>query len=941
MADNPFAQFLDPTMSSPAGPLLKMLLTYLADSALTGSSSMLRFSTMDASRSIEANWQAARNSQMQATLFGNLASQQSKAMTTQLMEGFYQTLGYDAVAARYNAGRTGAGILGWGINETLGRQWKQGLGNLYSAAFERRAYEAPDGNFYRMRSDYARVGDRLLQMHYQQGAFGPASFAEVGAVAASLISSGRYDYMLGTGGRRAVTDARGNYIDAQGNRITDEAVLDRMRREAPSGGEFWEQDNSGAWNISSRSSKIAQDVRAYSKALTTLQDVLGGDMNQVLDTLDKLFGSNATAISAPRLQNIANNLRHSMASTGVGLQAMATMAGVGFGYIGPYGGTEIQGLQMANTASYFLGAGLSVEGVKGDVYGSSLLMHQANRIVSGDARYMAAAYTVYADKNNLDVHAADSYRRFTEALGSTSRTAGSLNEWMRNLAGPGNDAYLTSVLNSDRTTALIGEFDITMDMMQQDVARANRTREAQYRQLVETYNKSAGTSFSVNELIGGDFALMDSEQVFNAVYNSVLGSNGGNRTEARRLAEQAAKIQRNTARSVFYGMTGAEAEQTMVNARKAQRARNTSMFRDEMISVYGDAIAGLTDSQRAGGLEGVFQSIISRTAPGSENRANVTDILLGAIGLTSEQIKAFGTIDDLSNQTALREFFSGNYDTVADQYKRIMGRSFKTTGDRDADLASMSKELMQTALRTQLVSPAIWRGMMRGDAVIPEGSGSYEQLRSRALTASMVLQREGLSETDRLAAEKDLKNWADVTEGDEARLISVAVATNRTKDLWSSTGRDALQKELDIQNRIEEYVDRSGFGKGSDPAKRRGLIGTVRRLYDAAGALTGEQRSALSKSIQVQNGQVSFDADMLNGMSSDALTVAQQSIIDLIRQQSGRGVSDTTLTEMARDPLKLLDSNDPIAQLITMLREMLGEIINKLPGNGMPGVGTG
>ena len=97
-------------------------------------------------------------------------------------------------------------MIGWGVDTFLGDQWRAGLSNMYSAAFSRRAYEAPDGRYYRMRTDYRELGDTLLKQHFEQGLFGSASFREVGGVAAALIRSGRYDYYGRMGGRRATDE---------------------------------------------------------------------------------------------------------------------------------------------------------------------------------------------------------------------------------------------------------------------------------------------------------------------------------------------------------------------------------------------------------------------------------------------------------------------------------------------------------------------------------------------------------------------------------------------------------------------------------------------------------------------------------------------------------------------------------------------------------------
>lgn len=914
-AGNPLAGLLQ-------NPYLQMGLSYLLDNMLSGSSALLKYSNMTTGQSIAANWERARTSQLQAAMFGSIMDAQSSRMTRDLIAGGYRALGYDAPSAYYNAGKTGMGMIGWGVDTFLGDQWRAGLSNMYSAAFSRRAYEAPDGRYYRMRTDYRELGDTLLKQHFEQGLFGSASFREVGGVAAALIRSGRYDYYGRMGGRRATTNADGEFIDAEGNRASGD-VLKMLQEQDAAGTGYWERNQSGNWQLTKRSDAIARDVREYSRALTKLQDVIGGDMNQVLDTLDKLFGSNATTLSAQRLNNITSNLRHSMTATGFGLQQMATMAGVGFSYIGPYGGTEVQGMQMANTAAYFLGAGISVEGVKSDIYGSSLLMHQANRMVSGDARYMAAAYVAYADANNLDVHDRGSYQKFVAALGDTSRTAGSLNEWMRQNGPQGAGAsYYSAILNSDRTTNLIGEFDITMDMMQNDVMKANRARGAQYKGLVDRLNKRLGSNMTVESLLGGDYTAMSSDQVYEAVMKSASAA-GMSRADARVLAAEASNIQRNTARRAFYGMSAAEAEQTMINAEKARAAKEASLFQDAMADIYGDALS-LLDEGRAGGLEGVMQSLMAGKK--DKEAMTVADVMLGAIGLTSEQ-SALLDKGQLRTQGYLTSVFKQNRGTIEAHYKRVFGRSYAGKGG----IEGMTKELMQQAMKTRYTSSAIWTGTMKQDAEMKDDS-AYSAVRSKALTASMVLQRGNLTDKEKSEALADLKEWADATEGPEAELVSVAIEAGHSDDLWSEEGRENLQGLVDQRHKIEQYVENS-YGS-EHKTQRRKLTRAMKRLQGQISKLTDAERAGIAEAVSIgEDGSVNFDNKKLKELGFSGIDAGRIKVRveDVVEAQRREGISNETLEKMARDALTLTNSNDPISILISKLQEWFNQLMERLP----------
>ena len=163
-AGNPLAGLLQ-------NPYLQMGLSYLLDNMLSGSSALLKYSNMTTGQSIAANWQRARTSQLQAAMFGSIMDDQSSQMARDLIAGGYRALGYDAPSAYYNAGKTGMGMIGWGVDTFLGDQWRAGISNMYSAAFFRRAYDSPDGRYYRLRTDALSLGQSPLKQHFAQWLF--------------------------------------------------------------------------------------------------------------------------------------------------------------------------------------------------------------------------------------------------------------------------------------------------------------------------------------------------------------------------------------------------------------------------------------------------------------------------------------------------------------------------------------------------------------------------------------------------------------------------------------------------------------------------------------------------------------------------------------------------------------------------------------------------
>lgn len=926
-------------------PYAQMAIEWLMDSLTSGRGSLLKYSNFTRGRSLEYNFNRAATNTLQAQMFGYRMQEQSEWMAQQLVAGAYKALGYGEESAQYQAAKTGMAPVVWGIDNFLGDQWNNGLETMYSAAFGRRAYESSNNNYARMTTDYRQLGDTLLKMHYQQGRFGSASFDEVGAIAANLIGSGRYDTIGGAGGRIATYNEKGEMVGRDGRVLSEKNKADleeieQVRNGDKEGTGFWTKDASGKDVVTTRADVIAGDVRAYSKALTKLQDVIGGDMTEVLDTLDKLFGSNATALSPERLNNVTDSLRQSMTATGMSLQQVATMAGTAFSYIAPYGGSETQGLQMANTASYYLGAGINVEGVKSDVYGSALLQYQGNRITNGDARWMAVAYQAYADKNNLNVHDKATYSKFIDALGNTPMTAGNLHKWAQETTGFG-EAYFNAVSNNDETTKLIGEFGFTMDMMQQDTEKVQKKREASFGTLLTDVNKKLGVGKkikSISDLVGGNIMELNDTQVFENVYKNATAA-GMSREQARVFAGDAARMMRSTAKSVFYNMSDGEAVQTVINSRKAQQARTQLLYQEQLKDLYGDAADKLGESGRQGGFGGVVQELMKDRAPGEA--ANFAEILMATVGITNGFDK-----NELMDVNNISNIIDKNSSQIEARYKRVYGDKAAKGKTKD----QMARQLIQDSMKISTTASEISTSKMRSDAKLD--MKSYAELKARALEANLILSgtKGELSADERKNLYGTIHEWTKVTDlsnSPNAERIQIAYDLKMLEDLNSEEGKARIDAEIEKQHAINDFIKQSN--KTATDDQRKVIAKNVRSLQTALDGMTEDQRSQFAETITGvdKSGKITYDEKKLTelkkglGDNADSIVKGAQdaSAVLLKSQMEGRNNTWTDqsakfFSDITKDAITLTNSNDPIQNLLGYFKSFAQELFGRLPDKG-------
>lgn len=913
-------------------PYAKMALDWLMDTLVSNKSDLLKFSNMDPSRSFAANFQQNYNHQLQKVMFGYNMRAQGDRMAQRFTQGIFSAFGNDQASSFYQSNKVGAGIIGWGVDMLLGDKWNEGMSTIYGSAFGRRAYEMRNGgDFTAMQSDYTQLTDNLLKMHFEQGAFRNLSFSDVGGLAAHLIGSGRYDTFQYLNGRRA-TSINGEFIGPDGKPATGDALA-ALQKNDPHGTGAWERQGVNdkgeeVWGLVKRSDVIANDVKQYAKAIGKLQDVIGGDMPQVLDTLDKLFGGSATAMSPQRLDALTSNLRHSMTATGMSLQQVAALAGTGFNYIAPFGGTEAQGVSMANVASYYIGAGITREGVKADVFGSMIQQRQANRMIDGSARYLAAAYRAYADDRKLNINDRASYDKFLQELGDTQLTQGNLNNWMRKHTKH-SEAYFSAITHSEATTRLIEQFDMSADLLGDDVRAVNKMRKAEFTKML----RENGVKGSLKNVIG-DYENMTDDEVRDSV-RANLAHSGLSADKIEVIAEKAAEIQGGTATTILGGTRG-EATQLTRNYAMAERARKQKLYQDQLKDLYGKFGEALDEKGTAGGVEGVMQLLIA----GNDDKTAIgfTDVVLATVGLTSAQAHGLSAAD-IKDSAKLAAVFNQNEDKIKAQYKAVFGKDYEgKKGEKTEErVANMTKALMGKAMESRYTASAIWGSQMKQGAKL-SGNQTYESVQAQAIAASMVLQNPNADPKAKEEAVKALGAWSSVTEGEDAALVNTAIEEGKVEDLWTEEGRKGLKKKMAQNQKIDEYVNMSYENTEANAEKRATLQKAVKTLQSskAFSGLSGAQRSKLSDMLQFdENGKLKdFTADQVKALESMGFDAAKQKELmgqlRSVEAAQNPNLSAESRMEAMHSAITLTDSNDPMTVLGNKFTDLFQQILNAI-----------
>lgn len=751
-------------------PLIAMILQPIVGTMFAGSGSLLNPATYDQSKSLNANVQRSMDAQAYSNTFGSLAAAQTRANTNDLLSGILQrSFGYSQEAAANALNGSGWGAISSVVNMALGSGTAgNALNNVYTAAFNRRYLVNGVGangvdNLNRYANDYRGVGERMLTEHYVNRSYGSMSLEDTSALYSSLIGTGKYDN-IGKGSPNAA----------------------KQKADA-----------------------IAKDAKEYSKALSTLKDTLGGSVAEIIQSVESLYQTGIGSISPQQLSNMANNLTHAVAVTGVNQNKLAHMSAVAYQYIAPYGGDAMLSAQIANSSAYNMTSDPRVYGLSRDRYEANVVALHTNRALNGDVRYMSAAYQAWADKNKVNAQESSSYEQFladVKKSGVTMNSAG-MSDFMRQLGI--SDAQASSLLSSSMTSRLGAQFDMTGAMLGQRVDRVNARRQSLLRRI-------AGAAVA-NEI--GDISDKTGDDIYNAVMNSKALSHMsiGDR---RVIAQNSMDAHIEAARAGLGMSDDKAADEFMRQGAAAKRARTAQLWRTGVLSAFRDDRA-----VTAGGLEGMMQLFM-----GGKGDLSLSSVLsVGMFGVDfNELAKGQGTM----SKEAIESAVSGR---ITDQYKKVFGDgaydALAETIKKEnpnisaADLQSEMQQRMRMQLRGSLMAEYEASGTLLAKGVTYDKKGNpraaqkeYQVAQAKALNALQVLRRN----KDDKEARESLEQYVKDERFEHSDLLKHAVKTGSYDKLFTEDGRKELQQGIKQEQILDDMLGKDKLNKDatSDAVKQ-------------------------------------------------------------------------------------------------------------------------
>lgn len=323
---------------------------------------------LDASRSLQYNIEnARRRAQLHsAEFYGQLQAAQN-TVTTNLMTSWYTAMGYDPDQARVAAQQGSGGIL-----HTLGETFLvrpqidaayYNIGNaLYSRgpAWDRNAPYSNAGQA----GAYWRAGGNLLNEVIVEAAnkgYAGLSVKDASAIAGAMIRSGAFE------------------------------------EEGPFGAQ-----ESQPGRTSARIKKFSQELRSYAASIGTLQDVIQGPVEDIMQAFEKLTGNRLVSMSTGRVAALSNAMRNVLSAGNIDQMGLRNLTAQQYGLIAPFGGTMAQAAAMALGTAGAVNAAPRIEGLSDLQLGVGIAQDNAKMLLSGITRQYAAAQVYWRRANNME-----------------------------------------------------------------------------------------------------------------------------------------------------------------------------------------------------------------------------------------------------------------------------------------------------------------------------------------------------------------------------------------------------------------------------------------------------------------------------------------------------------------------------------------------------------
>lgn len=316
----------------------------------------LSWTMLDPSKTLQYNIaQTQRRVQLNSALYGAL-NQAQGAVTDNLMTNFYSLMGYSPEMARLAAEQGRGGLLHTAAEQFLIRpQISDAYYNIGNALYNRSV--AWNGNTpYGQGNESAAYwshGGELLQTVITNAAnkvYGGMSVSDASVLAGQMIGVG-------------ALEEGGSFSKAsQGERQA------RIR-------------------------KFSRELRDYASSVNTLQDVIEGPVEQILESFEKLTGNKLVSMSVGRVDALSNAMRNVLMTGNISTQGVANLTAQQYGLIAPYGGNMTLASAMALSNAAALSYGHRIEGLSDIQLSGGLAQDNARMLLNGRLRMSAAAYT--------------------------------------------------------------------------------------------------------------------------------------------------------------------------------------------------------------------------------------------------------------------------------------------------------------------------------------------------------------------------------------------------------------------------------------------------------------------------------------------------------------------------------------------------------------------
>lgn len=565
----PIAQILQILMSTGLG---QQLMDQLYLSGTGGNIFGFTPSNYDPSKTLAYNFYAKREAERANNMFGDAVAHAVSENSKRYAEGFYRALGYKGGAAtdKANANNPVQNLI---LSTLVEPRLRNAASRMQAALYARKDQWDVDARFRDPQDPhnrpgarweaYSRAGSSLIESVMHQavsGGFSGMGVEDVSAIAARMIGVGAFAERPTKGGKQTGEDP---------------ARIKRFKLE----------------------------LESYADSIHTLQDVIDGPVEDIMNAFEQLTGSKMVSTSHGRVSQLANAARNVLSKGVIDAGTLGRITSAQYQMIAPYGGTQMQAAGMGLVTGAMLSAGVRVEGVSDQQLANTITKMNARSLADGSQRAAAGAYAHFLAKNGLENNDISRARFMNEIGNSRLSFKASVAKYIQ------ENHVSNAELYSARATNLMGNPEFTAAM---------------HMGALQSFEKGVSRQLQAKG-IGGDrlsriMSLVKSVQD-PAVLESELIKEFGNGYEGRQRAQSVANI-------IKYQATRATGETNEYAALAGLGSiRNGARILQENRSQA--AWKMLANYKGENGIAGMFQALVNAGG----NDVTVGDMLGGFFGL--------------------------------------------------------------------------------------------------------------------------------------------------------------------------------------------------------------------------------------------------------------------------------------------------------------------